>query len=73
MKSEKMYGIENLTKREYQILTLMLDGISTKEIAQKLNLASNTISKNKKNIFYKLKTKNLIKIYEMNNSKIKDL
>ena len=68
-----MYGIENLTKREYQILTLMLDGISTKEIAQKLNLASNTISKNKKNIFYKLKTKNLIKIYEMNNSKIKDL
>jgi DNA-binding CsgD family transcriptional regulator len=73
MKSEKMYGIENLTKREYQILTLMLDGIRTKEIAQKLNLASNTISTNKKNIFYKLKTKNLIKIYEMNNSKIKDL
>lgn len=48
-----MYGIENLTKREYQIISLILEGISTKDIAQKLNLASNTISTHKKNIFYK--------------------
>ena len=73
MKSDNMYGIENLTKREYQIISLILEGISTKDIAQKLNLASNTISTHKKNIFYKLKTKNLFKIYEMKNSKVNNI
>ncbi|MFZ1517611.1 MAG: response regulator transcription factor [Ignavibacteriaceae bacterium] len=44
-----------LTPREIEIAFLLVDGLSTREVSEKLNLSTFTISNHKKNIFAKLK------------------
>jgi len=44
----------NLTSREEEILTLLVDGLEYKEIAQKLGLSPNTIRNNVSKIYSKL-------------------
>lgn len=44
-----------LTPREIEIAFLLVDGLSTREVSEKLNLSTFTISNHKKNIFTKLK------------------
>ena len=44
----------NLTDRETEILTLLVDGLEYKEIAQKLGLSPNTIRNNVTKIYDKL-------------------
>lgn len=44
----------NLTEREKEILTLLVDGLEYKEIASKLNLSPNTVRNNVTKIYSKL-------------------
>jgi DNA-binding NarL/FixJ family response regulator len=65
--------IESLTKREIEILQLMSNGMSNKEIAAALELTEGTIKNHGYNIFGKLEVKNriqattLVKAYKLIN------
>lgn len=48
-----------LTTREIEIAGLMVDGLSTKQIADKLNISISTVSNHRRNIFIKLKVTKL--------------
>ncbi|WPR74891.1 helix-turn-helix transcriptional regulator [Algoriphagus sp. NG3] len=48
-----------LTKKEEVIVSLILDGKESKEIAQQLNISVNTVATHRKNILKKLKAKNV--------------
>ena len=51
-----------LTDREFQILHLVLDGKPIKEIAKMLDIASNTCTTHKNNIFKKLNVSNIVEL-----------
>lgn len=59
---------ETLSKRERQVLDLMLKGSLVKDICKELGLKSNTVSTYKKNIFLKTKTSNIIELFQIANS-----
>jgi DNA-binding NarL/FixJ family response regulator len=44
----------NLTKREHEILELLIDGLSYKEIADRCNISTQTLNSHIKNIYTKL-------------------
>ncbi|QQY78781.1 LuxR family two component transcriptional regulator [Keratinibaculum paraultunense] len=46
--------IESLTKREYEVLTLVAEGLSNKEIADKLYISEKTVKNHVSSIFKKL-------------------
>ncbi len=48
-----------LTSRELQIVKLMAEEYSNKEIAKQLGISIGTVESHRKNIFYKLGTKNM--------------
>lgn len=48
-----------LSKREKQIIRLMADGLTSKEIAEKLFITINTVKNHRKNIFRKSNCKNM--------------
>jgi DNA-binding CsgD family transcriptional regulator len=48
-----------LTQKEKEVAKLILDGKESKEISDALNISINTVSTHRKNIFHKLKAKNL--------------
>jgi DNA-binding NarL/FixJ family response regulator len=56
-----------LSKREIQVLELMLKGALVKDICKSLDLKSNTISTFKKNIFIKTGTTNVIELFQLAN------
>jgi DNA-binding NarL/FixJ family response regulator len=63
----KKGGIEpkinnTLSPREYEVAMLMVKGYSTKNISEKLNIVSTTISTYKKRIFEKTNSSNIIDI-----------
>ncbi|WP_057937024.1 response regulator transcription factor [Algoriphagus resistens] len=49
----------SLTKKEKVIVTLILEGKESKEIAERLNISVNTVATHRKNILKKLKAKNV--------------
>ncbi|QEC76177.1 response regulator transcription factor [Mucilaginibacter ginsenosidivorax] len=51
-----------LTKREIELIQLLKNGLTTKEIAGKLFLSSLTIETHRKNIFRKLEVKNITEL-----------
>jgi DNA-binding NarL/FixJ family response regulator len=55
----------SLTKREKQVLELMLKGALVKDICKSLDLKSSTISTFKKNIFTKTGTSNVIELFQL--------
>ena len=57
---EKHDGIQILSNREKQILSLINKGLISKEIAQILCVSVNTVSRHRQNILSKLKVKNSI-------------
>ena len=59
---------ETLSKRERQVLDLMLKGSLVKDICKELGLKSNTVSTYKKNIFLKTKTSNIIELFQIANT-----
>lgn len=59
---------ESLSKREKQVLAMMLKGALVKDICKELGLKSNTVSTYKKNIFLKTKTSNIIELFQIANT-----
>lgn len=53
-----------LTNREREILQLIIQGISNKEIAERLNISSKTVSVHRYNIMFKLDIKNSLDLYK---------
>jgi DNA-binding NarL/FixJ family response regulator len=49
----KMMEVENLTRREMEIIALLADGLKNKEIADRLYLSPTTIKKHIYNIYQK--------------------
>ena len=58
IKKEFRVSSEFLTKREREILSLMVDGKKTKEIAEVLYISEATVSTHRKNLLFKTKAKN---------------
>jgi two-component system invasion response regulator UvrY len=56
---------EILSKREREVLTLMLKGVQVKDISATLSLKSNTISTFKKNILSKTGVNNNIELFKL--------
>ncbi len=58
-----------LTKREIELIQLLKNGLTTKEVANKLFLSSLTIETHRKNIFRKLEVKNITEliVFALNN------
>ena len=54
-----------LSRREKEVLDLMLQGAQVKDSSASLELKSNTISTFKKNILYKMKVKNNIELFKL--------
>ncbi|MBC3758811.1 hypothetical protein H7U19_10380 [Hyunsoonleella sp. SJ7] len=52
---DSTYDIDNLTKREEQVLKLIGNGASSLDIAKKLELSTSTVETHRKNIRKKLK------------------
>ncbi|MDW5287679.1 response regulator transcription factor [Formosa sp. PL04] len=59
---EKAESVFNLTKREKQILALVLDGKSNKEISEDLDVSKRTAEVHRFNLMKKLDVKNLIEL-----------
>ncbi|MBN3581534.1 LuxR family transcriptional regulator [Algoriphagus aestuarii] len=49
----------SLTKKEKEIVKMILDGMESKEISEKLNISFNTVSTHRKNILRKLGARNV--------------
>lgn len=60
--SESENSIDDLTNREFEIFQFVGNGLSTREIAEKLNLSIHTIESHKKNIMKKFNLKNSTKL-----------
>ncbi len=56
----KLIGFNELTKREKEVLLLILEAKSTKEIAEVLSISVNTIETHRKNLFLKFDVKNVV-------------
>lgn len=56
---------EVLSKREREVLTLMLQGVQVKDISATLSLKSNTISTFRKNILTKTGVNNNIELFKL--------
>lgn len=64
-KTHLINGNISLTKRELQILKLIVDGLSTRQISEKLYIASSTVETHRRKILSKTKagnSRNLIRI-----------
>jgi DNA-binding NarL/FixJ family response regulator len=55
---ESVPGLNQLSEREIEVINLIRDGLSSKEIATKLNIAIKTVEVHRHNILKKLKVKN---------------
>jgi len=58
----ELYG---LTKRESDILELLINGYSNKEICDQIVIANNTLKKHILNIYRKLDIKNRVQLFRM--------
>ncbi len=53
-KSKETSLVESLTKREYEVLTLIAEGMNNREIAEKLFISEKTVKNHVSNIFKKI-------------------
>lgn len=56
--------LSTITKREKEILELVLDGCKNREIAEKLNIAERTVEFHKQNLYLKLEVNNSVDLYK---------
>ncbi len=59
--------ISNLSNREIEVLKQLITGLSSKEIAQKLNISINTVNSHRSNLLKKCRVKNVVEL--MNKSR----
>jgi len=55
----KLSNPNNLTERELQVLKLLSEEFSTKEIAKNLNLSNSTIESHRRNLLIKMQVRNV--------------
>ncbi|MNE07821.1 putative transcriptional regulator [compost metagenome] len=60
-------NLEHLTDREIQVLKLLAEGFSNRDIAQKLNLSTKTVSGHKVNILMKLNVTSVVELASIAN------
>jgi DNA-binding NarL/FixJ family response regulator len=65
MSTTTLNSFSSFTERENQIAMLILEGKKTNDIANKLNVKSNTISTLKKRIFEKAGVESSIQLYKL--------
>jgi DNA-binding NarL/FixJ family response regulator len=53
-------NLDSLTKRELEIITLIAEGLTSKEIARKLNISHKTVETHRVTIFQKLELKSVV-------------
>ncbi|MOA48195.1 Transcriptional regulatory protein DegU [compost metagenome] len=58
----KREAVECLTTREQEILSNVADGLTNKEIAEKLNISEHTVKNHLKNILHKLQLQNRVQL-----------
>ena len=58
----------SLTKQEKAVLDLLSQGLSTKQIAERLYISSHTVSTHRKNIYTKTGCSNVVKLVNYNNA-----
>ena len=54
-----------VTKREREIIHLMAEGFSTKEVAKTLHISFHTVESHRKNLLIKMKAKNMVHLVAM--------
>jgi DNA-binding NarL/FixJ family response regulator len=54
----------SITKRESEILQLVIDGLKNREIAGRLNISERTVEFHKQNIYLKLEVNNSVDLYK---------
>lgn len=64
MQTESTNKFITLSKREKEIMELLLNGENNKSISKALSLKSNTVSTYKKLIFYKMGVSNIIDLFK---------
>jgi two-component system invasion response regulator UvrY len=64
----KRSNIENLTAREIEVIRCMREGLSSKQIAERLSLTVKTVEAHRHNILKKLDVNNSISVIELANS-----
>jgi len=62
--------INKLSAREREVAMLILGGVATNAIAQKLDIKSNTVSTHRKNIYRKLGIRTSIDLYKKLKAKV---
>lgn len=55
-------GMEQLTDRELEVLELIVEGLSSKMIAQRLNLSLDTVETHRRNLIRKTKSGNMVEV-----------
>ncbi|WP_192878457.1 response regulator transcription factor [Limnobaculum parvum] len=63
--NDKVNKTAMLTNREREILQFITQGISNKDIAEKLNISSKTVSVHRYNIMFKLEIKNSLDLFKL--------
>ncbi len=58
-------GFGSLNKREKEVLELMLNGFTSKEIAEKLFISKNTVNTHRRNILNKLNATSTIELFKL--------
>ncbi|MEO1953252.1 MAG: response regulator transcription factor [Campylobacterales bacterium] len=61
-KQKEDVDIDNLTKREKEVINFLKDGISYKDIAQKLSITPRTVKAHAQNIYTKLNVKDRLSL-----------
>jgi len=64
MQTDSTNKFITLSKREKEIMELLLNGENNKSISKALSLKSNTVSTYKKLIFYKMGVNNIIDLFK---------
>jgi hypothetical protein len=65
MNYESYLKVDKLSTREREVAFYIADGLTTKDIAQKIGVKSNTVSTLKKKIFLKLDVDTIVGLYKM--------
>jgi DNA-binding NarL/FixJ family response regulator len=61
-KKQQSNIVDELSKREYEVLQLICQGLSNQEIADKLNITDRTVEKHKSNLYLKTNTENILNL-----------
>lgn len=65
METPSLININKLSPREKEVAIHIADGLSTKNIAQALDIKSNTVSTMKNRIFVKLGVDSVVGLYKI--------